>query len=147
VRLGWRRIVETPTGTLTVDQPPAELAATLLALWPSSLAPDAFDETRERRWVEGEVDRFLFYADRLAPAASADSDPRALARFVSDGLARLAGLPRLGPPVRLDDAPPAPPTPRAAEPTVGLPADLAHQLAALRNWRAGRGAAQGSKSP
>ncbi len=147
VRLGWRRIVETPTGTLTVDAPPVELVTTLLARWPSTLAADTFDRIRERRWIEGEVDRFLFYADRLAPAASADSDPRALARFVADGLARLAVLPSLGRAVRPPAAPPADPSPDAAVAPDGLPEDLAHQLAALRDWRAGRGAAQGREVP
>jgi len=147
VRLGWRRIRETPTGTLTVDAPPVALATTLLARWPSNLVAGTFDEARERRWMEGEVDRFLFYADRLAPAVSGDSDPRALARFVADGLARLAVLPPLGRGVPPLEAAPADPSPAAAGRQDGLPDDLAYQLAELRSWRAGRGAAQGREGP
>lgn len=71
VRLGWRRVVETATGAMVVDDPPAELAAALLAQYPSDL-PSA--EPDAARWQEDEIDRLLYYAERVLDGWSAARD-------------------------------------------------------------------------
>ena len=54
VRLGWRRIVATPTGSMTIDSPPQQFAAAMLAEFPSRLpavdwsTPDAWAARRDR---------------------------------------------------------------------------------------------------
>jgi hypothetical protein len=132
VRLGWRRIVDTPTGTLTVDDPPGELAGQLLRRFPSALRHEPFDAARHQRWVAGEVDRFLAYADRLA-AAAPGSEQRTFARFVDEGLARLALLPPPAPAVRA-----LAPATDANAAAADLPVELARGLAALRDWQSAR---------
>ena len=63
VRLGWRRVVNTATGTMTVDRPPADFLAELAGEWPSVLAAVSLDPDRRRVWAEAEIDRQLYYLD------------------------------------------------------------------------------------
>jgi hypothetical protein len=63
VRLGWQRIVDTRTGTMTLDDPPADFAAALLAEFPSGLAAFEFDAARDRAWAGDEADRLRYYLD------------------------------------------------------------------------------------
>jgi len=71
VRLGWRRLVTTPTGTMTVDEPPADFAAALLAELPSDLAFVSFDDSRRPTWADDEIDRRLDYAERALDGCAA----------------------------------------------------------------------------
>jgi hypothetical protein len=134
VRLGWRRIVETSTGTMTVDAPPADFAAAMLADFPSRLEGFEFDAARERAWGGAEVDRLLYYVDQVIvalPAVVADAHRRRAVLFVEDALmqiGQLRALPleqaRLEPDSFSDGAAIGP-----------LPARLAQQLDAVRDWR------------
>ena len=72
VRLGWRRSVSTPTGTMTLDDPPAEFAAALLAELPSDLLPAAPGGAEAPVWSEDEIDRRLYYVGRALDAVAAD---------------------------------------------------------------------------
>lgn len=77
VRLGWRRLVATPTGTMTVDEPPADFAAALLAELPSDLDLVSLDEPRRSAWAEDEVDRRLDYAERALDGCALAGDAAA----------------------------------------------------------------------
>ena len=139
VRLGWRRIVETHGGTMTVDVPPQAFAGTLLAAFPSQLEAFEFDAARARVFAAEEVDRLMYYVDQVLVGLSAvrDEAPRRHAeRFVADAVARIA---------RLRAQPlPAPwaggmsgGVASASLPTSAvLPPALAEQLEAIRAWRA-----------
>jgi hypothetical protein len=87
VRLGWRRVVSTPTGTMTLDDPPAEFAAALLAELPSDLHP-ARDGDVGEAWADAEIDRRLYYVGRALDAVTADgAEPSAASlHFARAGL-------------------------------------------------------------
>ncbi len=78
VRLGWRRLVTTPTGTMTVDEPPADFTAALLAELPSDLALRALDGSA---WAEDEIDRRLDHAERALDGCERAGDAAAAARL------------------------------------------------------------------
>ena len=109
VRLGWRRVVTTATGTMTVEQPPVDFLAELAGEWPSDLAAVSLDPDRRRVWAETEIDRQLYY---LAAALRTDVVPGAARRFAR------AALQALG----------------AHEPGIGLAADGSDDLDAIRAW-------------
>lgn len=137
VRLAWQRIVVTPTGTMTVDAPPAEFAAALLAEFPSRTHARDLASAGDAAWALNEVDRLLYYADQVAdalPALPDGAQRRRAVRFVEDNLAEIGHLRAL----YLDG-------PEAQEPAAvgdalsqmrALPC-LADQLAAIRAWRTG----------
>ena len=79
VRLGWRRLVATPTGTMTVDEPPADFTAALLAELPSDLDLVSLDDARPPAWAEEEIDRRLDYAERALDGCALAGDPAAAA--------------------------------------------------------------------
>ena len=60
IRLGWRRIIEAPTGTMTVETPPQRFATALLTEFPSSLAATPLDDAA---WAAAEADRRRYYAE------------------------------------------------------------------------------------
>ena len=72
VRLGWRRTVSTPTGTMTLDDPPADFAAALLAEFPSDLLPATSGGADAAAWSEDDIDRRLYYVGRALEAVAAD---------------------------------------------------------------------------
>jgi len=82
VRLGWRRMVTTPTGTMTVDEPPADFAAALAAEFPSDLDPASVDAT----WADDEVERRLYYVGRALEDADVAGDEAARLYFARAGL-------------------------------------------------------------
>lgn len=88
VRLGWRRLVSTATGTLTLDDPPADFAAALLAELPSDLRLAASDGEGGQAWAEDEIDRRLYYVARAldAVAARGDAPSAASLHFARAGL-------------------------------------------------------------
>jgi hypothetical protein len=127
VRLGWRRIVATPTGSMTVDSPPREFAAAMLAAFPSRLRP--VDLADSDAWARAEIDRLLYYADQVVAGlgdVEGEAPRRHAVRFIEDNLGRVAQL-------------------GALHPTLGVGGDDAHafvldsaeELAALRAWRSG----------
>ena len=71
VRLGWRRIIDTASGTMLVEDPPAELTVELLAAYPSGLPPTGPDATQ---FQDDEIDRLLHYAERALGAWPAQPD-------------------------------------------------------------------------
>lgn len=84
VRLRWRRLVATPTGTMTVEDPPADFTAALLAELPSDFDPLAADD---RHWTERESDRRLYYVARaLAAVGRGGAAPDAALHFARAGL-------------------------------------------------------------
>jgi hypothetical protein len=85
VRLGWRRVVNTPTGSMTLDDPPAEFAAALLAELPSDLHRVA---RAGEAWADAELDRRLYYVGRALDAVAAEpaAPSAASLRFVRAGL-------------------------------------------------------------
>jgi len=140
VRLGWRRVVETHGGTLTLEVPPAQFAGALLAAFPSQIEAFAFDAARGRRFAADEVDRLLYYVDQVLVALPAVQDdvPRHHAeRFIADAVAQLARLRVLRPATTWADVTPSSIDLRAAPPpSAVLPPALAEQLEAIRAWRA-----------
>lgn len=126
VRLAWRRVVETPTGTMTVEQPPADFLAELVAAWPSDLVPFRFDAARQAAWAEEDEDRRLYYLERAVERLErADRGAGAARRFAHAHLPGVAAG-DLG----------APPLDGWAEQPAAL--------AALRRWLAGRRLARGA---
>jgi hypothetical protein len=140
VRLGWRRVVETHGGTMTLEVPPAQFAGALLAAFPSQIEAFAFDAARGRRFAADEVDRLLYYVDQVLVALPAVQDdvPRHHAeRFIADAVAQLARLRVLRPATTWADVTPSSIDLRAAPPpSAVLPPALAEQLEAIRAWRA-----------
>jgi len=137
----WTRIVATHDGTMTMDAPPAEFAAQVLAAFPSRLAPLAFDAAADRAWAEGEVDRLLYYIDQVVAALTAvpvGEHRRYAARFIEDGLAQIGQVRALHL-VEPGDLGPALPTAAIAAVAASGPLSgrLAAQLEAVRAWRAG----------
>jgi hypothetical protein len=140
VRLGWRRIVDTPAGTLTLDTPPWDFTSAVLGEFPSALEGFEFDPRQDRVWAATETDRLLYYIDQVVaalPAVLRDEHRRHALRFVEENLAQINRLRVL----QLDDTPAgvAPRRDFAAVEAVGgvLPAALAEQLDAVRAWRSG----------
>lgn len=134
VRLGWRRIVETQTGTMTVDTPPADFAAAVLADFPSRLEGFEFDAARERVWAAEEVDRLLYYVDQVIaalPAVVADAHRRHAVQFVEDALTQIGQVRALP----FDHARLEPDSFSEGSAIGPLPAWLAAQLDAVRDWR------------
>lgn len=88
VRLGWRRMVSTATGTMILDDPPADFAAALFVELPSDLHLDAVDGVAGPAWAEGEIDRRLYYAARAldAVATRPATASAALLHFARAGL-------------------------------------------------------------
>ncbi|MGH7788249.1 MAG: hypothetical protein ACRERC_15370, partial [Candidatus Binatia bacterium] len=135
VRLGWTRIVNTPAGTMTVDEPPADMMDPLLDELPSDLAPFSFDAARERLWAASEVDRLVYYIDQAAaglPALEVRDERWHAIDFVAGNLARIARLRAPGVERSRDDG-------GAPQSSRGLPASLAEELEAVRAWRSGAG--------
>jgi hypothetical protein len=137
VRLGWRRIVVTPTGSMTIDSPPREFAAAMLAEFPSRLPAVDLDDSDA--WARVEIDRLLYYAHQVVAGLNTvegEAYRRHALRFVEENLARVAQL-RVryemvgdGGSIRLGfDG--------RALPSAALPFELAEELAALRAWRSG----------
>lgn len=106
VRLGWRRVVETATGTMTVDDPPAPFAAELLAALPSDLAAIDLDPAA---WADADVDRRLDYADRALASCAMASDTTGCLHFARASLLAVEAV---------DPALPDPGPATAAPPTV-----------------------------
>lgn len=92
VRLGWRRVVNTATGTMTVDRPPPDFLADLVVEWPSDLAVDSLDAGRRRIWAEAETDRQLYY---LEAALRVEPMPDAARHFARAAL-QILGAQALG---------------------------------------------------
>lgn len=105
VRLAWRRIVDTPTGTMTVDDPPSDFATELLGACPSDLPAIAFDRAA---WADAEIDRRLDYADRALDRCAMAIDTTGCLHFARASL--LA--------VEVDDPALRAVSPASAEPTV-----------------------------
>jgi hypothetical protein len=82
VRLGWRRTVTTPTGTMTVDEPPADFAAGLVAEFPSDLDP----ASGSAAWNDDEIERRLYYVGRALEDGDAGGDEAARLYFARAGL-------------------------------------------------------------
>lgn len=142
VRLGWRRIVDARLGTMTLDTPPADFTAALLAEFPSQLEAFEFDPWRDRVWAATEADRLLYYIDQVVgglPGVVREEHRRRAVRFVEDNLVQIARLRAL----HLDAIRGGEPPQRDAPAPAGaiLPARLAEQLEAVRAWRAGAVAA------
>jgi hypothetical protein len=137
VRLGWRRIVETRSGTMTLEVPPAEFANALLTAFPSQLEAFDFDAAHGRAFAADEVDRLLYYVDQVLvglPAVSGDDARGHAERFVADAVAQIARLralsltgPWTGGARSFEAAPPI---------SGVLPPALAEQLEAIHAWRA-----------
>lgn len=130
VRLGWRRVVETPTGTLTLDTPPEAFAALLLSDMPTRLRGDALAGSDDDRWRDRELDRLMHYVDRALtslPATASADERRAVERFAARNLARVARLAGLD--LMLSHQ-------VARRDGAALPLALAERLAAVRDWRA-----------
>ncbi|MFN8641951.1 MAG: hypothetical protein U0802_09940 [Candidatus Binatia bacterium] len=88
-RLEWRRLVSAADGTMTVEDPPADFAALLLAELPSDLDARAADDAS---WAEAEVDRRLYYARRALEMAAEPGQPSAaLLRFARAALLAAVG--------------------------------------------------------
>ncbi|MBX3023336.1 hypothetical protein KF840_00325 [bacterium] len=119
VRLGWRRLVDTPTGTMTVDDPPADFAAALLAELPSDLSPADLDAGR---WADDEVDRRLDYAERVLAGCAVATDTAGCLHFARASLLAL----------ETD----APPDGAAVDPAAEPTASLRLRIAAARLRRA-----------
>lgn len=138
VRLGWRRTVDTPTGSMTLETPPSDFAAALVAEFPNRFTAHPLDAASDGVWAAHEVDRLLYYIDEVVaalPAVAPAEHRRHALRFIENNVAQIARL-----------------RARALEPTWGppplrelialpmadaLPQTLAEQLEALRAWRAG----------
>lgn len=143
VRLGWRRVVETSTGTMTVDEPPADFATELLSALPSQLNDVTLDAARDRDGDENEVDRLLYYVDRALASVDVTASPaerRRAQRFVSGNLRRIAIVRGLAS-AATSNGELAPPSPAGVGgPLDGvLPASLAEELGAVREWRMNSG--------
>lgn len=91
VRLGWRRVVSTPTGTMTVEQPPAGFLAEILGTWPSDLGSVSFAPGRRAAWREADADRRLYYLDVALRAAGAPE--HAAMRYFARAALRSLGAP------------------------------------------------------
>ena len=145
VRLGWRRIVDTRLGTMTLDTPPADFAGAQLAEFPSQLEAFEFDPGHDRVWAATEADRLLYYIDQVVgglPGVVREEHRRRALRFVEDGLAQIIRLRvlHLGA-ISGTELVPRPDTLAVAPASAALPARLAEQLEAIRAWRADVGAA------
>lgn len=134
VRLSWQRVVQTPTGTMRLDDPPAEFTAALLMDHPSRLEAFEFDAAHEAAWTAAEVDRRLYYVEQVVaglPGVSGAIQRERAMRFVADALAELGRLR-----ATLD--------PSGEPPAAGdagfdaIPLQLGDQLAAVRAWWARR---------
>jgi hypothetical protein len=139
VRLGWRRIVVTPSGSMTLDAPPAEFARALLAEFPSQIEALELDAARESAWAGNEVDRLAYYADQVMaalPAVGAEQHRRHALHFVEENLARIAqvGAQHVGQ-VPAGE-PPLPHDLGAPHERGASPHRLAERLAAVHAWRA-----------
>jgi hypothetical protein len=73
IRVGWRRIVEAPTGTMTVEAPPHRFMDALLAEFPSELGPPPDDAT----WAAAEAARRRYYAEPWCSAQQGASSENA----------------------------------------------------------------------
>jgi hypothetical protein len=137
VRLGWRRIVVTPSGTMTLDTPPADFAAALLAEYPSWLDARALEAHGDPRWALNEVDRLLYYADQVVdalPAVLGRQQRNHALNFVGDNLARIAELRAL----HRDGAGAETASQAFEAPAAGTSlALMIERLAAVRVWRTG----------
>jgi hypothetical protein len=127
VRLGWQRLVQSPTGTMTVDDPPAAFAAALLAKFPSRVQRFDTDQAHDAGWRADEIDRLLYYADQVLagiPTVAPAAHRQRAVEFVEQALAEIDRLRR------------AEPTSDSASPEPGR--DVAERLALIREWRARR---------
>jgi hypothetical protein len=136
VRIGWRRVVETATGTMTLDMPPADFASSIAAKMPGDRAAGSWRASDARYDEDGddaEIDRLLYYADRAAVVLLARPISTAqrwsAEHLVAANLARIARLRGLDAEISAE-----PPDARAD----GLPTSLAEALASVRWWRAER---------
>jgi hypothetical protein len=95
VRLGWTRLVSTPVGSMTLDEPPNDFAQALLQEFPSELRlrtwnPDAGDD-----WRAAEETRLRYYTDQVLAAlenVEGEAHRRHAIRFIDENLARIAEL-------------------------------------------------------
>ena len=153
VRLAWQRVVVTPTGTMTIDAPPDDFAAALLAEFPSRGDVLNLATAGDAEWALNEVDRLLYYAEQVVDALPALLDgeqQRHALRFVENNLAQITQLRAL----YLDGAQAVEwAAVDAAMPELGAVPSVADQLAAVRAWRTGAeeprwcAASLGSSSP
>lgn len=144
VRLGWQRVVVAPTGSMTIEAPPADFAAAVLGEFPSQLGAFAFDAQREASWAEREAGRLLYYVEEVIaalPAVGTESHRRHALRFVEDNLARIAALRAVdsGDCAAMEEAPADDPD-ATTETGDALPPSIARRVAALRASRPGAGA-------
>ncbi len=70
IRLGWRRIIEAPTGTMTVEAPPPRFTSAMLAEFPSELGPTPLSD---QAWAAAEADRRRYYAQPWCGADGAST--------------------------------------------------------------------------
>lgn len=95
VRLGWRRVVSTATGTMTVAQPPADFLAEALREWPTDLPTRSLDADGRNIWAENEPGRQLYYVEtalRLVDSEGATEAPRHFVRATLQAMAASADL-------------------------------------------------------
>jgi hypothetical protein len=129
VRLTWRRVVETPSGTMTVDAPPARAAAVTLSEFPSRLGADLVAPS-----ADAELERLLYYVEQAMNDLSSGrrGDPRPAVQFVTTNLDRTRRLAAGGAEL-VDDCACTRMSDDAA--LRALPPDTANALVALRHWR------------
>jgi hypothetical protein len=89
VRLGWRRVVSTATGTMTVEQPPADVLAEALRTWPTDLPTTSLDGDRRQIWAENERDRQLYYLEDALRLVESEASAQAPRHFVRAALQAL----------------------------------------------------------
>lgn len=136
VRLRWRRIVATASGTMTVDLPPDPFAQTLLHEIPSQVEMSELGDAGSEAWKVSEVERLLYYAEQVATAMTDDvpeAHRRHAAQFVEENLARVALLRAEldgGATGIADDPAPHQSAASATEPSL----DLADRLARAQRW-------------
>lgn len=140
VRLGWRRIVVTPAGSMTLDVPPEEFARALLDEFPSQIEAHELDAGQDAVWEANEVERLLYYAEQVVaalPAVVADQHRDHAAHFVEENLARIARVRAQQRGHAQGAEVPGQQAPGAARDPGELPPPLAEQLAAVDDGQAG----------
>lgn len=104
VRLGWRRVVNTATGTMTVEQPPADFLAEALREWPTDLPTLSLDAGGRSIWAEDEPDRRLYYVETALRLVESEGATEALRHFVRATLQAMAASADLSASIDDDEA-------------------------------------------